>query len=1009
MGRTSVRAGAVVTLALLFASTATASFAATPVEEVKIPAPAESAAGHYIVLLDDKPLAGYEGGVSGIAPTKPGNGKEFDAHTANAQKYVAHLKNKQADVAAAAGATIDNSYQVTVNGFSATLTPKQVAQLQGTKGVISVQPDVIKHPTAAQTGTEFLGLPGSGGVWESIGGVADAGKGVVVGVIDTGIAPENPSFAGSKLGTKKSSTDPYLDGNFVVYEKADGTQYRAAREQGQNWSSQNYSTKLIGAKAFGAGAKAAGFKFTSDYVSPRDADGHGSHTASTAAGNADVPAAISGIDLGTVSGVAPAAKVAAYKACWAGPDPLSTDDDICAGSDLLAAIDTAVADGVDVINYSIGGGAATTVLQADDVSFFYAAIAGVFVSVSAGNDGPGASTADHASPWYTTVAASTIPTWEGTVELPTGAKFAGASVTVPFGGTVTGSAVYAGSIPAAGASATDAALCVLGSIDAAAAAGKIVVCDRGVVARVEKSQTVAEAGGIGMVLVNVTPGSLDNDFHSVPTVHIQSDARDQLLAYVGGTADPQLTLVGDNTTGIETPVPQVAGFSSRGPMLADGSDVIKPDVSAPGVAILAATQNAKNGSPTFGILSGTSMSSPHVAGLGALYLGESPLAEPAEIKSALMTTAYNTVNADGSENTDPFAQGAGHVDATKFLAPGLVYANGVLDWAAYLESAIGEDFFDGIDPMDDPSNLNLASIGIGSLSKAQTVTRTVTAQTAGTYTASVEGMEGVDVTVSPSSFTIAAGATQTVEITFEKTTAATEAWTTGFLTWTSGDTSVRSPLAVYPVTADAPGEVTASVADGSTTIEITPGLTGSLPLNLSGLTAMDLLADPARPVEGHSGDAGSGDANGDIAWMIEVPAGTELSRFTLDASDDAADLDLYVYKLSPSDPNVYTELFYSASAAADEQVTLVEPEAGSYLVIANMYSVTSGLVWDLFTANVPTGAGEGGFAATPNPLAVTQGTPVSYDLTWSGLDAAGRYLGVVQYGDSAVRTVVTVD
>ena len=172
-----------------------------------------------------------------------------------------------------------------------------------------------------------------------------------------------------------------------------------------------------------------------------------------------------------------------------------------------------------------------------------------------------------------------------------------------------------------------------------------------------------------MILVNVTPSSLDNDFHSVPTVHLQNTARPAILAYVQGPGDRVVTLVGENTTGVVTPVPQIAGFSSRGPALADGSDVIKPDVSAPGVAIVAATHNGPTEAPTFGFKSGTSMSSPHVAGLGALYLGERPTATPAEIKSALMTTAYNTVKADGTDSTDPFAQGAGHVDPTKYFEP----------------------------------------------------------------------------------------------------------------------------------------------------------------------------------------------------------------------------------------------------------------------------------------------------------------------------------------------------
>ena len=147
----------------------------------------------------------------------------------------------------------------------------------------------------------------------------------------------------------------------------------------------------------------------------------------------------------------------------------------------------------------------------------------------------------------------------------------------------------------------------------------------------------------------------------------------------------------------------------------------------------------------------------------------------------------------------------------------------------------------------------------------------------------------------------------------------------------------------------------------------------------------------------------------EVAWKVDVPAGTELSRFTLDASDDAADLDLFVYKLKDGDDSVATAVWQSASQAADEQVTLVKPAAGRYLVVANMYAPTSGMVWDLWSGSVPTAAATGGFAASPNPLTVTQGTKVSYNLAWTGLDPAGRYLGVVQYGTSAVRTIVTVD
>lgn len=1004
MGRT-LRSVAAISLAGLFTvAGGTAVQAAEVGEGVTPPTPIESATGRYIVVLDEAPVATYGGGEAGLEATKSEDAN-LDTGTPEARRYSAFLEQRQQDVADEAGVQPDYSYTIAVNGFSATMDPNQAAKLAATKGVQKVVPDEIRHPAAVPS-TEFLGLEGDNGVWQQVGGIDAAGEGVVVGVVDTGIAPENPAFAGEQLGTTPGD-EPYLDGNDVVYRKGDGTDFRSPRvAEGNGWSLSDYSTKLIGARYFGEGAAATGFTFEADYLSPRDGDAHGSHTASTAAGNNGVEADVEGIDFGAISGVAPAAKVSAYKACWAGPDPLVTTDDVCALSDLLGAINAAVDDGVDVINYSIGGGAATSTLAIEDQAFFNAAAAGVFVAVSAGNSGPGASTADHASPWYTTVAASTIPTYEGTVKLPDGFQAAGASVSVPAGQEVTAPVVYAGDIAASGTDPANAALCLLGSLDPVQAAGKIVVCDRGQNARVEKSQAVKDAGGVGMILVNVTPASVDNDFHSVPTVHIDARYRDALLAYVRGTADATATLVGENVTGETTPTPQVAGFSSRGPMLADGSDILKPDVSAPGVAILAAAANAPGATPTFEFLSGTSMSSPHVAGLAALYLGERPLATPAEVKSAMMTTAYDTVDVEGAPAQDPFAQGAGHVDPTKYFDPGLLYLNEPADWAAFLQGKGLEDF--GVEPIDG-SDLNLASISIGSLAKPQTVTRTVTSTQAGTFSASVE-VPGVDAVVEPSTLEFgAAGESKSFTVTFSRTTAPAEQWTTGFLTWTSGDTQVRSPIALRPATAEAPAEVSGTGLSGSTSVEVLPGVGGELPLTLSGLAAQTLLTDPANPVDGHSGDQDSGDADGYVRWTVDVPEGTTLSRFTLDSSDDTgSDLDLFVSRVVSPDDLRYYERFTSATASADEQVSLPNPTPGTYLIEANLYSFTGPFTWDMTTVNVTPG-GEGQLTATPNPLPVEQGVATSYELSWQGLAANTRYLGVVQYGDSDVQTVLTVD
>ncbi|OCG76540.1 S8 family serine peptidase [Microbacterium sediminis] len=998
MTRPLPRAAAALTLALaLTATSALAGHAA--VEEVKPIAPVTAEDGRYIVLFAEDALATYDGGVPGIEATKPAKGNKLDAHTKNAQKYIEHLEKKQQQVADEIGVTPDTTYQVTANGFAAELTAEQVATLRADKTVLGVFPDEIRTVDAVPS-TEFLGLgsaDGSGGVWEATGGVETAGEGIVVGVVDTGIAPENPSFAGEKLKKQKQTPagEPYTTGTEIVFPKADGGEFRSTIVTGEEWDKHDYSTKIIGAQWFGEGFEAV---TDDDYLSPRDGDGHGSHTASTAAGNFGVDATVSGVDFGAITGVAPAAKIAAYKACWNGPDPSTTDDDGCALSDLTAAIDTAVRDGVDVINYSIGGGSATTVLSPEDISFYNAAAAGVFVAVSAGNSGPGAATADHASPWYTTVAASTIPTWEGTVELGDGFTAPGVTVSVPDGQTVTGDVVYAGDIPAAGAAASDAALCLLGSVDDAAAAGKIVICDRGSNARVEKSQEVAESGGIGAILTNVAPGeSLDNDFHSVPTVHVAAEYRAAIVAYSRDAAAPVATLHSDNITDVVTPTPQVAGFSSRGPMNAETNDVIKPDVSAPGVAILAATTNGSKEAPTWGILSGTSMASPHVAGLGALYLGEHPTMAPADIKSALMTTAYDTVNGDGSPNTDPFAQGAGHVDPTKMFEPSLVYSSGPIDWAGYLQGLGLANFGLPEEDLVAPSDLNLASIGIGSLSAPETITRTITATEAGTYTATAE-VPGIDVTVEPSTVTLADGESATFTVTFAKADAPAEQWTTGFLTWTGGTNDVRSPIAVYPVTATAPAEVTGTGTEGSLEVGITSGVTGDLALHTAGLAKAERLID---------GDETTGAAeDGHSYALVTVPEGADLARFVQDSSDDAAsDLDLFVYRVVSDTDWRYYEMWQSATGSADEEVVRTAPTAGTYLVEAHVYAYEDPFTWTLDAAVASPGEG---LEAAPNPLPVVNGQDATFNVRWSGLEPGATYSGSVRYGDSSIRTLVTV-
>ncbi|RFA17023.1 hypothetical protein B7R22_01625 [Subtercola boreus] len=977
-------------------------------------------AGRYIVTLTNPAASTYEGGIDGFAATKPSTDDQMNARSAPVTSYTDFLAGRQKDVAASAGVDIDYSYTLAVNAFAADLTPEQASALTSDKGVAQVTPDDLKHITAAEPSTTYLGLDGANGVWAQNGGVADAGKGIVIGDLDTGIAPENPSFAGAPLGTTPGDepyltdvVDPLHKDTDIRFDKADGNPFYGACVSGVEFTAADCSTKIVGARYYldGFGAKNIGTTATGEYASPRDGDGHGSHTASTAGGNNAVDATIAGNSFGNISGVAPAAKIAVYKVCWSGPDPVSQDDDGCKTSDMLAAIDQAVLDGVDVLNFSIGGGSAQTTVSLTDQAFLGAASAGIFVAASAGNSGPGASTLDNASPWYTTVAASTIPSYEATATLGDGSTYAGGSITVQPGdeAPVEGDLVRADLVKVDTAGADDALLCAPKSLDPAKVTGKIVFCERGVYDRTAKSAEVKRAGGIGMLLVNRTGSSIDLDEHSVPTVHLDAPSWDATYAYAA-KAGATVTFTKGNTAGASPAVPVLAGFSSHGPVVADGSDILKPDITAPGVAILAAAANAEGADPTWEFLSGTSMAAPHIAGLAALYLGVHPKASVSEIKSAMMTTATDTVSSDGKPIEDVFGQGAGEVTPTKYFNPGLLYLNGVSDWYSYLEG-ISYDVGRTPQPID-ASDLNLASIAIGSLTGTQTVTRTVTSTEAGTFTAQAVDVPGIDTVVTPSTLDFsAAGESKSYTVTFTRTDAPLNEYTTGYLTWANGDQTVRSPIALQPVPIAAPLEVAGTGATGSVDVSVTPGSDGAIPLAVEGLAKADFLVagnqDPKIPLDGHSAVTPLG---ADATFAVDIPKGLSAARFDLKSittAQDGGDLDLFVDHLDAKG-KVIAE-YSSATGSADERVTIAAPEAGKYLVRANVYAIPDGqnAAMDLNAYYVTPDSGDGAFTA-PATVEGAQGTPVSYTASWSGLDYSSRYLGLVSYGDTGVSTFVDV-
>jgi subtilisin family serine protease len=820
------------------------------------------------------------------------------------------------------------------------------------------------------------------------------------------ILPPRQRFLGFSDRTGENgngSQDGKLD-----YQQIPGWHGKCTPGEGFNASMCNQ--KLIGAQWFNeAWGGDAGVEAQRpwEFMSARDYHGHGSHTAGTAGGNHNTPTSGPAAVFGAVSGIAPRARISVYKALW------STQDTSTASgftSDLAAAIDQAVADGVDVINYSVSG-ATTNFLDPVQVAFLFAADAGVFVAASAGNSGPTSGTVAHPSPWLTTVAAGTHNrNGAGSVTLGNGATYAGASVATAVGPAPLIDSTAAG-LP--GADATALALCFAAVdnggvpvLDPAKVAGKIVVCDRGVTARVNKSLAVQEAGGVGVILVNTSANSLNADFHYVPTVHLQNTDRAAVKAYAatpGATATiAQASIV------FNAPAPFTASFSSRGPSPATNGDLLKPDVIAPGQDILAAVSPAGRPGRDYDLLSGTSMSAPHVAGLAALLMDLHPDWTPMMVKSALMTTGYDILDGGTpAPNTNPvliFRQGAGHVRPNSAADPGLVFNAGFNDWLGFLcgTGQLTASYCPSI--RIDPSNLNVASIAIGDMAGTQTVTRKVTnvGSQAETYTASLTGLSGITVAL-PGSMTIAKGATQSFNITFTTAGAALNTYVGGQLTLTGNKGHiVRVPVVIRPVALAAPTAVSGN--GGALSYNVTFGYAGSFSATPRGLVAAAITSGTVAD-DPTDGACSLTSPNAQLI-PVSIAAGTTYARFSLFDADVTAgsDIDLCVANSGG------TIVGASGSGTSAEEVNLLNPAAGNYTVVVQGWGVPGSSPFKLHTWLL--GSTAAGNMSVSAPASATVGGTGAINLTFSGLAPVTKYLGSVAYGGAAGMpnpTIVRID
>ncbi len=957
----------------------------------------------YIVRMSESPVVAYDGGISGYPATKPARGQKIDPNSTNVVRYAGYLDSRHnAALNAVSGGQKLYDYRYSFNGFAAQLNPAQADAIKQVSGVLTVTRDELQSINTSSTPT-FLGLDAPGGLWDQLGGVDKAGEGIIIGLIDSGIWPESLSFSDRTGLNGNASKDGKLS-----YQQIPG--WHGKCTPGEAFDASMCNQKLIGAQRFNAawgGDAALEALRPWEFMSPRDYNGHGTHTSSTAGGNHGVQATGPAAIFGSISGMAPRARIAMYKALWS-----TQDASLASGftSDLVAAIDQAVADGVDVINYSISG-SLTNFLDPAEVSFLFAANAGVFVSASAGNEGPGSSTVNHPGPWLTTVAAGTHNRSAiGTATLGNGSAYTGASVS-PI--VVTAPIINSTAAGLANADATAVRLCFstatndgTPALDPALVTGKIVVCERGNNARVDKSLAVKEAGGVGMILVNVSPGSLNADFHSVPTVHLADTDRSAVETYAA-TAGASAT-ISKATIDFSTPAPFTASFSSRGPLLAGGGDLLKPDVIAPGQDILAAVAPPGNGGLDFNIYSGTSMSSPHVAGVAALLKDLHPDWTPMMIKSALMTSGYDVLDGPDTNPSVIFSQGAGHIKPNSAADPGLVYNAGFNDWLAFLcgtttgVSTSTCSALQGLGYSMNPSNLNVASIAIGELAGVQTVTRKVTnvGKAAATYTPSFTGMTGFNVSISPTSLTLNPGETKSFNVNFTRTDAALNDYTGGQLAWTDGSHIARIPMVVRPVALAAPAQVSSTGAPIS--YDVVFGYAGGFTAEARGLVPA-VTFDGSVTTDPNSSFTPGGP--GTVSFQVVIPAGTTYARFSLfnATTTPGSDLDLYVYQGN-------NQVGSSTGGTADEEVDLLSPAAGTYTIWVHGFATSNPSTFTLFTWAL--GSTAAGNMTVTAPTTAAIGATGTINLSFSGLTAGTKYLGSVAYsGTSGMPnpTIVRVD
>ncbi|XP_027347404.1 subtilisin-like protease SBT3.5 [Abrus precatorius] len=676
------------------------------------------------------------------------------------------------------------SYQHGFRGFAAKLSVEQAAQISKMPGVVSVFPN-SKRKLHTTHSWDFMGLLDDQ-TMETLGYSIRNQENIIIGFIDTGIWPESPSFS----DTDMPAVPPGWKGQC---------------QSGEAFNASSCNRKVIGARYYMSGYEAEEEGDAKSFRSARDSSGHGSHTASIAAGRYVANMNYKGLGSGGARGGAPMARIAVYKTCW---------DSGCYDVDLLAAFDDAIRDGVHILSLSLGTESPQGDYFSDAISVgsFHAASRGVLVVASAGNEGT-PSSATNLAPWMLTVAASsTDRDFISDILLGNGAKITGESLSI-FEMNASTRIISASAANAGLFTPYQSSYCLESSLNKTKTKGKVMVCrhvESSTESKVQKSKEVKGAGGVGMILIDDTDKDIAIPF-VIPSAIVGKKTGERILSYLKTTRKPVSRIFRAKTVLGAQPAPRVAAFSSKGPN-ALNPEILKPDVTAPGLNILAAWSPAAGN--MFNILSGTSMACPHVTGIATIVKAVHPSWSPSAIKSAIMTTAtildkhHRPISADPEQRrANAFDYGSGFVNPARVLDPGLIYDSEPADFVAFLCSLgydqrslhlVTRDNSTCDRAFSTASDLNYPSIAVPNLKDNFSVTRIVTnvGKARSVYKAVVSSPPGINVTVVPNKLIFTRIGQKLMFTVNFKVTAPSKGYVFGFLSWRTRRSQVTSPLVV---------------------------------------------------------------------------------------------------------------------------------------------------------------------------------------------------------------------